>query len=53
MSNKNILKKIEFFLENKTAFTVEERKFIKKTLRNALKELGDSVIDFIDRENKK
>jgi len=53
MSNKNILKEIDFFLENKTAYTVEERKFIKKTLRDALKKLGDSVVDFIDQENNK
>jgi len=53
MSNKNILKEIDFFLENKTAYSAEERKAIKKTLREALKNLGDSVVDFIDKENNK
>ncbi|WP_420573644.1 hypothetical protein [Kordia sp.] len=53
MSNKNILKEIDFFLENKKDYTCEERKVIKKMLRKALKALGDSVVDFIDSENNK
>ncbi|PTX59805.1 hypothetical protein C8N46_108118 [Kordia periserrulae] len=53
MSNKNILKEIDFFLENKMAYSAEERKAIKKILRETLKGLGDSVVNFIDKENNK
>lgn len=51
--NKNILSEIDFFLENKDFYTKEEREEIKKTLRKALKNIGNSVINFIDSENNR
>ena len=52
-NNRGILSEIGFFLENKEHYTEEERKEIKKTFREALKKMGDSLISFIDKENKR
>ncbi|WP_167571813.1 hypothetical protein [Aquimarina algiphila] len=52
-NSKEILKEIDFYIENKEAFSKEERKLIKIRLRNSLKNLGDSVVKLIDLENNR
>lgn len=52
-NNKGILSEIDYFLENKQYYTKEERKKIKESLRETLKKMGDSLVAFIDKENKR
>lgn len=53
LSNKEIISEINFFLENKQHYTKEERRKIKEQFREVLKKMGDSLVSFIDKENKR
>jgi len=51
MEGDNTLRDINYYIENRERFTLEERTIIKKSLRSGLKKLGDSIEVFLDNDN--